>query len=395
LRLGKALLTVGMRVMDTSSLDRYFSCKPRIFCAPGRVNIIGEHTDYNDGFVMPAAIGLAARVAITPLAADVLEIHSLQFNESVEVELTAHNAKARTHWSDYVRGVALILQQSGYPLRGAKLVVDSGVPMGAGLSSSAALEIATALALLANAGISASRTEIARLCQRAENEFVGARSGIMDQFASALSRSGQVMFLDCRSLHRIYLPFPAQFRLVVGNTMIKHQLASGEYNKRREECEHAVSLLKTQLAGVTALRDVTLNHLETHRRLLNPVLFARAHHVVSENERTRKAAFALEQQDMRALGQLMQESHISLRDDYEVSCPELNAMVDVASTVRGNYGTRMMGGGFGGSTISLVEHDKVDNFVKEMKDGYLRQTGVTCECYVCSPVTGADEEATG
>ena len=380
--------------METSSLDQYFSSRPRIFCAPGRVNIIGEHTDYNDGFVMPAAIGLAARVAITPLAADVLEIHSVQFNESVVVELTAHNVKARNHWSDYVCGVALILQQSEYPLRGAKLVVDSTVPMGAGLSSSAALEVATALALLANTGISVSRTEIARLCQRAENEFVGTRSGIMDQFASVLARSAHVILLDCRSLHGTYLPFPAQFRFVVCNTMVKHQLASGEYNKRREECENAISLLKTQLAGVTALRDVTLNDLEAHRHLLSPVLFARAHHVVSENKRTRKAAFALEQQDMRALGRLMQESHISLRDDYQVSCAELDAMVNVASAVQGNYGTRMMGGGFGGSTISLVERDEVDNFMQEMKDGYLRQTGITCESYVCSPVAGAHEEMT-
>jgi len=380
--------------METSSLDQYFSSRPRIFCAPGRVNIIGEHTDYNDGFVMPAAIGLDARVAITPLAADVLEIHSLQFNESVEVDLTAHNVKARTHWSDYVYGVALILQQSGYPLRGAKLVVDSGVPMGAGLSSSAALEIATALALLANAGISVSRTEIARLCQRAENEFVGTRSGIMDQFASVLARSAHVILLDCRSLHWTYLPFPTQFRFVVCNTMVKHQLASSEYNQRREECEHAVSLLKAELAGVAALRDVTEDDLEAHRHLLSPLLYARAHHVISENKRTRKAASALECQDMSALGQLMQESHISLRDDYQVSCSELDAMVNVASAVRGSYGTRMMGGGFGGSTISLVKRDEVDKFMQEMKDGYLRQTGITCESYVCSPVAGAHEEMT-
>lgn len=378
--------------MDTSSLDQYFSSRPRIFCAPGRVNIIGEHTDYNDGFVMPAAIALAARVAIAPLAADRLEIYSLQFNESAVIELTAHPVKARTHWSDYICGVALMFQQSGYQLRGAKLVVDSAVPMGAGLSSSAALEIATALALLANAGISASRTEIARLCQRAENEFVGARSGIMDQFASALSRSGQVMFLDCRSLLGNYLPFPTQFRFVVCNTMVKHQLASGEYNKRREECEHAVALLKTQLPGITALRDVTPNNLEAYRHLLSPLLYARAHHVVSENERTRKAAFALEQQDMRILGQLMQESHISLRDEYQVSCSELDAMANVASTVQGNYGTRMMGGGFGGSTISLVERDEAPNFMQQVKDGYLRQTGIACESYVCSPVEGAHEE---
>ena len=378
--------------MDTSSLDRYFSCRPRIFCAPGRLNIIGEHTDYNDGFVMPGAIELAARVAIAPLAAHRLEIYSLQFNESTTVELAANNMKAQSHWSDYICGVALMLQQSGYQLRGAKLVVDSAVPMGAGLSSSAALEIATALALLANAGISISRTEIARLCQRAENEFVGARSGIMDQYASALARGGQAMFLDCRSLDTIYLPFPEQFRLVVCNTMVKHQLASGEYNQRREECEHAVSLLKTQLAGVTALRDVTLHDLEACRHLLSPPLYARAHHVVSENGRTREAAFALERQDMLALGQLMRESHISLRDDYEVSCSELDVLVDLASTLRGNYGSRMMGGGFGGSTISLVERDEVENFVQKMKDGYLRQTGIHCESYVCFPVAGAHEE---
>ena len=381
-------------MVETSSLDQYFSSRPRIFCAPGRVNIIGEHTDYNDGFVMPAAIELAARVAVAPLDAGVLEIHSLQFNESVVADLNAHSVKTRTHWSDYVYGVALILQQSGYPLRGAKLVVDSAVPMGAGLSSSAALEIATALALLANAGIPLSRAEIARLCQRAENEFVGARSGIMDQFASALAQSGHVMFLDCRSLEAINLPFPAQFRFVVCNTMVKHQLASAEYNQRREECEYAVSLLKTELATITALRDVTGNDLEAHRHLLSPLLYARAHHVISENERTRKAAVALEQQDMRALGQLMQQSHMSLRDNYAVSCSELDAMVNVASAVQGNCGTRMMGGGFGGSTISLVKDDEVESFVQQMKDGYLRQTGILCEIYVCSPVAGAHEEMT-
>ncbi len=363
----------------------------QVYRAPGRVNLIGEHTDYNDGFVMPAAIEFATWVAAAPRLDRKLAIYSENFAEGVEFDLDESNATARQHWSDYVRGVAVTLQQSSYLLRGTNLLIRSDVPMGAGLSSSAAIEVATGYALLDTAGQTIDRIALAKLCQRAENEFVGLRSGIMDQFVSCNGSRGHALLLDCRTLEYRLLPLPQDARLVICNTMVKHSLASGAYNQRRAECEMGVQHLQQFLPHIRALRDVTLAELAQHRGALTDVVYRRCHHVISENERVLASVTALEQRDFVAFGHLMNESHESLRDDYDVSCVELNTMVRVARAAEGVYGARMTGGGFGGCTINLVQAEKVEEFQQVIAQGYQRATGYTPEIYVCSAAAGVGQ----
>lgn len=361
----------------------------RIFRAPGRVNLIGEHTDYNDGFVMPAAINFSTWVAIAPRADDKLLIRSENLAEEAEYGL--RDAQPRRHWSDYVRGVAVTLQQAGHQLPGANLLLRSEVPLGAGLSSSAALEVATGYALLKAAGLEIDRRELARLCQRAENEFVGMRCGIMDQFIACYGQADQALLLDCRTLAYRLLPLPADVRLVICNTMVKHELASGEYNARRAECEAGGQQLAQALPNVRALRDVTLDDLARHGGGLPDVIYRRCHHIVSENARVIAAAAALEGGDLQTFGKLMGASHRSLRDDYEVSCAELDLMVELAGKAAGVYGARMTGGGFGGCTINLVAVESVAEFAREVAMGYEQATGRKPEIYVCTAAAGAEE----
>jgi len=368
-----------------------FGEQPRIFCAPGRVNLIGEHTDYNDGFVMPAAIDLSIYVAIAPRDDRLLGIFSESFNEAIEFNLDRPAPHGSGHWSDYVCGVAVELMQAGYKLRGANLSISSQLPAGAGLSSSAAVEVAAALALLSVIDTTMDRVQLAKLCQRAENEYVGARVGIMDQFASANGRMGHALLLDCRSLDFRWLPLPANVRLVIANTMVKHSIANGEYNARRAECEAAARLLARRVAGVRALRDVTMADLERYRRDLPETVYHRARHVVSENERVLRAAEALHQGDLSAFGKLMRRSHLSLRDDYEVSCEELDVMVEIAEKLPGGYGARMTGGGFGGCTVNLVEAAAVPAFTEELATRYEQATGRTPQIYICAAADGAQE----
>jgi galactokinase len=362
----------------------------KVYRAPGRVNLIGEHTDYNDGFVMPVAIDRYAQVAIKPRDDRKFCIHSENFSEGIEFNLDQRKPRAKRHWSDYVLGVAVVLGQAGYALRGADLTIRSNVPIGAGLSSSAAIEVATALAMLENSDLELDRVQIARLCQRAENEFVGMRCGIMDQFVSCLARAGNALMLDCRSLEYRLLPLPEGVRLVICNTMVKHELGASEYNTRRAECEAGVRHFAALLPDVRALRDVTVRDLEQERDELPDVIYKRCRHVVTENARVVEAAAALERGDLRRFGALMAQSHRSLRDDYEVSCSELDAMVDLANKVGGVYGARMTGGGFGGCTVNLVRADRVDAFERALTEGYVRATGLKPEIYVCSTAGGAD-----
>lgn len=378
---------------NTSNAEVGIGRPARNFLTPGRVNLIGEHTDYNDGFVMPAAIDLYTQVAIKPRPDRRLTIHSETLSESVEVDLDDPEPRARGHWSDYVRGVAVVLEQAGYRLKGAELAIRSNLPIGAGLSSSAAIEVASGYALLENSGFEIDRVELARLCQRAENEFVGMRCGIMDQFISCCGQAGKALMLDCRSLDYQLLPLPEQVRLVICNTMVKHELAAGEYNTRRAECEAGVALLDAAFSSVHALRDVTLNELEHCIDDLDEAIYKRCHHVVSENARVIQAAATLERGDLSAFGELMDESHRSLRDDYEVSCAELDTMVELATQVEGVYGARMTGGGFGGCTINLVRADHVGEFKQVVAQGYERATGLVPEIYVCSTADGAREVA--
>jgi galactokinase len=365
--------------------------EPRVFRAPGRVNLIGEHTDYNDGFVMPVALDFSTWATISPLDNRKLHIHSENFNEEVEVDLDDEKLARRGHWSDYPVGVAVELERAGHRLRGAKLRLRGDVPIGSGLSSSAAIEVATACALVANSGLHVDKRELARLCQRAENEFVGARVGIMDQFVSLFGEAHKALLLDCRSLEFRLLPFPDNVRLIICNTMVKHELASSAYNERREQCETGVEYLARFYPNVTALRDVTLEQLEQHRSGLPEVVYRRCRHVITENARVLMAGEALDRGDLKRFGELMAESHRSLRDDYEVSSEELDLMVELAQKVEGVYGARMTGGGFGGSTVNLVRTENAEEFHARVAEGYEQVTKLKPEIYVTTAAKGAEE----
>ena len=346
-----------------------------IFRAPGRVNLIGEHTDYNQGFVMPAAIHFYAYSAIGGRTDRTLCAHSEQFGETIELNLAHLDGPPRKHWSDYVRGVAAALQKEGYPLRAANLVIDGRVPIGVGLSSSAAIEIATALALTALAGITIPLLQLVRLCQRAENEYTGARCGIMDQFISCFGKANHALLLDCRSLLSTLVPLPSDVMIVICNSNVKHELAACEYNDRRKSCERSIKSLHKVLPHVRALRDVSIQDLERYRSLLSDVDYRRCRHVITENARVNKAADALKRGDLSGFGQLMYQSHESLDRDYEVSCAELNLMVDIARGLNGVYGARMTGGGFGGCTVNLVNTQQVSEFQAQILSQYRVKTG--------------------
>ena len=369
--------------------ERY-GAHARIFRAPGRVNLIGEHTDYNDGFVMPAAIESCTWVAISARNDCKLLARSENFSDTVELDLQQKNVRPTGHWSDYVQGVAVILGQTNN-LQGANMLIRGDVPIEAGLSSSAAIEVATALALLENSGLKLDRVEVARLCQRSENEFVGAHVGIMDQFISCFGRAGHAVMLDCRSLEYRLVQLPSNVTLVICNTMVKHQLASSEYNNRRSECEEGVRLLSAKLQGIKALRDVSTTQLEQHARDLPEVIHRRCRHVVGENERVLRAAEALSEGRLDEFGRLMEQSHRSLQKNYEVSCAELDLMVELAQRQRGVLGARMTGGGFGGCTINLVRSDCVDEFESNVARLYEASTGIPPQVIVTSAGEGASE----
>ena len=342
---------------------------------------------------MPAAINLSAYTSVTPREDRKLQIRSTNFEDEIEIDLDDTTLKARRHWSDYPVGVAVTLERAGYRLRGANLEIKSGVPIGSGLSSSAAVEVSVACALTANSDVTIDRKELALLCQRAENEFVGARVGIMDQFVALFGEERRALMLDCRSLEYKLLPVPSAVRLVVCNTMVKHELASNEYNERRAQCEAGVEHLARFLPHVKALRDVTLEDLEQYGRDLPEVIYRRCRHVVSENARVLGAAEALEQHDLHRFGELMAESHFSLRYDYEVSTRELNLMVALAINVGGVYGARMTGGGFGGSTVNLVDAAHVESFTRKVAEAYEQITSLKPEIYVCEAAKGAEQIA--
>lgn len=362
-----------------------------IFRAPGRVNLIGEHTDYNDGFVMPAAIDFYSYATIGERVDRTLSVHSEQFHETIEFTPEQLAGPPRKHWSDYVRGVAAVLQQEGYPLKGANLVIDGQVPIGSGLSSSAAIEVTTALALTSLGGVTIPLLEVARLCQRAENTYTGARCGIMDQFVSYFGKQDHALMLDCRSLEATYLQLPPNVCLVICNTMVRHELATGEYNQRRASCERVVETIAKFRPEVRALRDLTLEDLEDYRSQISGVDFRRCRHVITENDRVKDAKAALECRDLARFGELMYLSHDSLDQDYEVTCKELNIMVSLAREIEGVHGARMTGGGFGGCTITLAESKSVPEFQATVAREYEKLTGLSPQIFVCAAAAGASE----
>lgn len=380
-----------MPTCDVSDLPLLFKHRfgrePLLFRAPGRVNLIGEHTDYNDGFVLPAALDLATYVAIAPRSDRLIDVHSVNLDSGFTFDLDVTQEPGHD-WSDYVRGVAVELLTSGYRLSGADVTVMSTVAMGSGLSASAALEVGFGYALLRASGDVIDLLELAQICQRAENQFVGMRCGIMDQFISCHGVEGAALLLDCRSLEARPIPLDPAVRIVICNTGVRHELASSEFNQRRRECEDAVRLLATKLEGVSALRDVSLAQLREHADVLPELLYKRARHVVSENARVIDAVTALEARDFAAAGALVNASHNSLRDDYNVSCPELDLMAELSRKAPGVYGARMTGGGFGGCTVSLVAAERAEGFAAVVGPAYKEATGLSPMIFSCYPGAG-------
>jgi galactokinase len=373
----------------TRRFENAFGSKPRVFCAPGRVNLLGEHTDYNDGFVMPCAIGFSTHVAISARPDRKLVVQSEDFLQQFEFDLDNLPARGAGVWSDYVVGIAVMLQQMGHKTPGASLLVQGEVPIGAGLSSSAAIEVASALALISLNGAQLSLPEVAKLCQRTENVFIGARVGIMDQFISCLGKAGHALLLDCRSLEFKLIPVPESVRLVICNTMVKHEHASGAYNRRREECDEGVKILRQWYPEIRALRDVSVAQLEQHKTEIPSTIYKRCLHVVSENNRVQEGARYLSSGDVNRFGYLMRESHRSLRDLFEVSCRELDVMAEIAESLQGYCGGRMTGGGFGGCTVNLVKTADAQKFAAEIAQKYQAALKIKPDIYVCSAANGA------
>ncbi len=361
--------------------------------APGRVNLIGEHTDYNEGFVLPVAIDRAIYIAARARADRQVRLVALDMGQRTEFALDAIARDETALWSNYVRGVALFLQQAGYALRGLDGVIQGDVPIGAGLSSSAALEMAAALAFQTTSGLALDRVQLALIGRRAENEFVGVQTGIMDQFISALGRRDHALWLDCRSLDYRLVPLPADVRLVVADSGVRRGLVASAYNQRRAECEEGVRRLAERLSGIRALRDVSVAAFETHKDVLPEPVRQRVQHVVYENQRVLDAVAALERGDVAAMGRLMDASHTSLRDLYQVSGPELDALVEIARSVPGCLGARLTGAGFGGCTVNLVNQHAVPAVVAAIERDYPARTGRTPRVVICRAVEGAGQIA--
>lgn len=384
-------------MIDVSELQSEFQTlygrTSRVWSAPGRVNLIGEHTDYNDGFVLPLAINRRTFVCAAARTDRLVRVRSRDFDASAELSLDDVDSSAKVDWVKYIFGVARVLQERGIEIAGADLLIASSVPVGAGLSSSAALEISVGAALVGISGKTVDLKQLALAGQAAEHRFVGTRSGIMDQFVAALGVEGHALLIDCRALEAKPIPLKLKdYTVVVCDTKVEHNLAASEYNKRRAECERAVEILRGSLPEITHLRDVSTADLKRYESLLPKPLDRRARHVVTENERTLAASNALKSGDVKTLGGLMNESHRSLRDDYEVSCAELDLMCEIALSIEGVAGARMTGGGFGGCTINLVRANATDLFQNTVAQDYEKKTGIAPEIYLVEASAGVREE---
>jgi galactokinase len=368
---------------------QHFGQPPAMFTAPGRVNLIGEHTDYAGGFVMPAAINFATLAAVTPREDGKVVIRSGNFAETVEYPLDALPPKGTHRWSDYPLGVVSVLRSAGVAVKPFSMTITGDVPLGAGLSSSASIEVASMLAVLHIVGEALPPERVAQLSQLAENSYVGANCGIMDQFIACCGKANHALLLDCRSLAYRLAPIPESLSLVICNTMVKHSHAGGEYNTRRAEVESATSILKSHRPEVELLRDATPEDLLTWGHEMEPNVLKRARHIITDSLRAVAAADALEAGDLKLLGRLMAEAHASYRDDFEASCPEADRMVELANEQPGLVGARLTGGGFGGCTVNLVENAAVAGFVAAVGEGYRAATGIKPEIYVCRASDGA------
>jgi galactokinase len=366
-----------------------FKAEPEIFAAPGRVNLIGEHTDYAEGFVMPAAIDFATLAAISPRNDGKIAIYSENFGEERAFDSAALPVSASQHWSDYPMGVIAILAGEGHRMTGFSLSLFGDVPLGSGLSSSAAIEVATALAVTSLLNVHYPGPTLARLCQRAENEFVGSSCGIMDQFISANGEEDHALLLDCRDLSFRLAPIPANVALVIANTMVKHSVAGGEYTSRRAEVEEAARVIARHRPEVRFLRDATVDDLKKWGAEMSPNALKRARHVITENTRTVAAAEALIHHDLKELGRLMAEAHESYSKDFEASCIEADTMVMLANKLPGLIGARLTGGGFGGCTINLVDQEEAPHFAEALAASYADATGIAPQIHICHASSGA------
>lgn len=382
--------------MIRESFADVFGRACRVFTAPGRVNLIGEHTDYNDGYVLPIALSQKTFVAAAPREDGLIRCWSRQYSrlpEPIEFKIDAASRAGEADWAKHIRGIATCLVRDQFKLQGADLLIDSDVPIGAGLSSSAAIEVAAGFALLKLSDQPIDLVDLALAAQRAEQEFAGTNCGIMDQYMACLGVAGHALLIDCRSLEYRAVPLATEeASVVICNTMVQHELASGEYNVRRSECEEGVRRLSAHLPGIVALRDVELEDYDHFAGSLPPVIQRRCNHVITEIARTVEAVEALERHDLETFGRLMYASHDSLRNDYEVSCPELDLMVEIAAGCEGVYGARMTGGGFGGSTVNLVANQSLPAFQATVSERYLERTGIRPELYVCQSGGGVRED---
>ena len=373
-----------------AEFQKTYGRPPRwIVAAPGRVNVIGEHTDYNDGFVLPMAIEyyavMAADAGATP---GTVAIYDTQFKETATIDVSAAVTKGQPKWSNYIRGAIAGFQNRGVKIPALDVAFMSTVPLGGGLSSSAALEVCTATLIEAATGKTIDPIEKALLAQKAEHDFAGVPCGIMDQFISALGREGHLLLLDCRTRKTELVPMsdPAVALLII-NTNVKHELGSGEYAKRRAECEEAARII-----GVASLRDATPDQLERAKSKMSEVVYRRARHVIGEIERTVHAAEGIRQSNWPTVGQFMYASHAALRDDYEVSCKELDVVVDIAEDIGykgGVYGCRMTGGGFGGCCVALVKAGAIEAITKKIATDYKAKTGIDAVIFSSRPAAGA------
>ena len=371
-------------VTATRSLHlQRFGQIPEILTAPGRVNIIGEHTDYADGFVMPAAIDFATLAAISPRSDNAIVIRSINFDDEFTSPLDSLPTKAAHRWFDYPLGVLSVLREAEVPIPAFSLTLNGDVPIGAGLSSSASVEVASMVAVLSLTAAEIPMARVALLCQRAENQFVGASTGIMDQFIACCGAEDHALLLDCRSLEYRLAPIPSHLSLVIANSMVKHSHAGGEYNTRRSEVEEGTALLRSHRPEIKKLRDATPDDLTRWGSEMRPEVLKRCRHIITENIRTVAAADALEAGDLATLGRLMYEAHASYRDNFEASCPECDILVDLAKQEAGCIGARLTGGGFGGCTVNLVENEHAKTFTDNIHAGYRGATGIEADIYLC------------
>jgi galactokinase len=358
--------------------------------APGRVNLIGEHTDYNDGYVLPIAIERDIIILARKREDRSIILHSMDFNDTVSFSLDSIHKDPEHPWADYPKGIAHVLEGYGLRLQGMEGVIKGNVPLGAGLSSSAAFEVATALAFQTLNNFPMDGIQMAKLCQRAENEFVGVNCGIMDQFISRLGRRDHALLIDCRSLNYSLIPLPFKdFKIAIVNTGVKRGLVDSEYNRRRAECEEGVKVLSKHLPDIKALRDVSLDEFLSHKDMLPPTTRLRCQHVIEENQRVLDSVDALKSGDVEAFGELLVSSHESLRNKYQVSCSELDIAVQIALNTEGVLGSRMTGAGFGGCTVSLVHQDALQDFVDRIMSEYPTRTNLNPQIYISSAHHGA------